>query len=164
MRFGGQAPKRETVDGKPEVPKAKFGAGGKGKRSTLEKSDFLSADRVSDSDIEAAYEVYKAAALEQEFKGNLESHFSSRYASERQQEIAKAEAAAYDARGPLADIQKSLAALTERIDSIGSVESGETIAKSETSLPAVDVPSTEELATMSWEEVHNLANSTFRSD
>ena len=64
VRFGGQAPKRETVDGKPEVPKAKFGAGGKGKRSTLEKSDFLSADRVSDSDIEAAYEVYKAAALE----------------------------------------------------------------------------------------------------
>ncbi len=164
VRFGGQAPKRETVDGKPEVPKAKFGAGGKGKRSTLEKSDFLSADRVSDSDIEAAYEVYKAAALEQEFKGSLENHFSSRYASERQQEIAKAEAAAYDARGPLADIQKSLAALAERIDSIGSVESGETIAKSETSLPAVDVPSTEELATMSWEEVHNLANSTFRSD
>ena len=164
VRFGGQAPKRETVDGKPEVPKAKFGAGGKGKRSTLEKSDFLSADRVSDSDIEAAYEVYKAAALEQEFKGDLENHFSSRYASERQQEIAKAEAAAYDARGPLADIQKSLAALAERIDSIGSVESGETIAKSETSLPAVDVPSTEELATMSWEEVHNLANSTFRSD
>ena len=164
VRFGGQAPKRETVDGKPEVPKAKFGAGGKGKRSTLEKSDFLSADRVSDSDIEAAYEVYKAAALEQEFKGSLENHFSSRYASERQQEIAKAEAAAYDARGPLADIQKSLAALAERIDNIGSVESGETIAKSETSLPAVDVPSTEELATMSWEEVHNLANSTFRSD
>ena len=164
VRFGGQAPLRETVDGKPEVPKANFGAGGKGKKSTLEKSDFLTADRVSDSDIEAAYEVYKAAALEQEFKGSLEKHFSDRFASERQDEIAKAEAAAYDARGPLAAIEKSLAALTERIDSIGSVESGETIAKSETSIPAVEVPSTEELATMSWEEVHNLASSTFRSD
>ena len=164
VRFGGQAPKRESVDGKPEVPKANFGAGGKGKKSTLEKSDFLTADRVSDSDIEAAYEVYKAAALEQEFKGSLEKHFSDRFASERQDEIAKAEAAAYDARGPLAAIEKSLAALTERIDSIGSVESGETIAKSETSIPAVEVPSTEELATMSWEEVHNLASSTFRSD
>ena len=150
VRFGGQAPKRETVDGKPEVPKAKFGSGGKGKKSTLEKSDFLTADRVSDSDIEAAYEVY--------------NHFSSRLASERQQEIAKAEAAAFDARSPLAAIEKSLASLSERIDSIGSVESGSTIAKSEASLPTVEIPSTEELATMSWEEVHNLANSTFRSD
>ena len=164
VRFGGQAPKRETVDVKPEVPKANFGAGGKGKKSSIEKSDFLTADRVSDSDIEAAYEVYKAAALEQEFKGNLESHFSSRFAAEREEEIAKAEAAAFDARSPLAAIEKSLAALTERIDNIGSVESGETIAKSEASLPTVEIPSTEELATMSWEEVHNLANSTFRSD
>jgi len=163
-RFGGQAPKRESVDGKPEVPKANFGSGGKGKKSTLEKSDFLTADRVSDSDIEAAYEVYKAAALEQEFKGSLENHFSSRFASERQHEIAKAEAAAFDARSPLAAIEKSLAALTERIDSIGSVESGSTIAKSAASLPTVEIPSTEELATMSWDEVHNLANSTFRSD
>jgi HK97 family phage prohead protease len=165
VRFGGQAPKRETVDGKPETPKANFGSGGKGKKSTVEKSDFLTADRVSDSDIEAAYEVYKAAALEQEFKGSLENHFSNRFAAERQQEIAKAEAAAFDARSPLAAIQKSLAALTERIDSIGSsVESGSTIAKSAASLPTVEIPSTEELATMSWDEVHNLANSTFRSD
>jgi len=160
----GQVKGRATVDGKPEAPKGSFGSGGKGKKSTLEKSDFLSADKVSDSDIEAAYEVYKAAALEQEFKGNLENHFSTRYAEERKAEIAKAEAAAFDARSPLAAIEKSLAALTERIDNIGSVESGETIAKSEPSLPTVEIPSTEELATMSWEEVHNLANSTFRSD
>lgn len=160
----GQVKGRATSDGKPEAPKASFGSGGKGKKSSIEKSQFLSADKVSDSDIEAAYEVYKAAALEQEFKGSLESHFSSRFSHERQNEVAKAEAAAYDARGPLADIQKSLAALTERIDSIGSVESGSTIAKSDSALPAIDVPSTEELATMSWEEVHNLANSTFRSD
>jgi HK97 family phage prohead protease len=164
VRFGGQAPKRETVDGKPEAPKAVFGSGGKGKKSSVEKSDFLSAERVSESDIEKAYEVYKAAAMEQEFKGSLENHFSSRFNSERQQEIAKAEAAAFDARSPLANIQKSLAALTARIDSIGSVESGSTIAKSAQSLPKIDVPSTEELATMSWDEVHNLANSTFRSD
>jgi HK97 family phage prohead protease len=160
----GQVKGRATSDGKPEAPKASFGSGGKGKKSSIEKSQFLSADKVSDSDIEAAYEVYKAAALEQEFKGSLENHFSSRFSHERQHEVAKAEAAAYDARGPLADIQKSLAALTERIDSIGSVESGSTIAKSDSALPAIDVPSTEELATMSWEEVHNLANSTFRSD
>ena len=160
----GQVKGRATVDGKAEAPKANFGSGGKGKKSTLEKSDFLTADRVSDSDIESAYEVYKAAALEQEFKGSLENHFSSRFASERHNEIAKEEAASYDARGPLADIQKSLSALTARIDSIGSVESGTTLTKSANSLPAIDVPSTEELATMSWDEVHNLANSTFRSD
>ena len=107
-----------------------------------------------------AYEVYKAAALEEEFRGSLEHDFSTRYAAEREAEIAKAEAAAFDARSPLANIEKSLAALSERIDSIAApAEAGETIAKSEA--PSVDVPSTEDMAKMSWDEVHQLAGRVF---
>ncbi len=56
---------------------------------------------------------------------------------------------------PLADIQKSIEALSARIDEVATPpEGGETIRKSE-SEPSVVVPSTEDLARMSWEEVHN---------
>ena len=77
---------------------------------------------------------------------------------------AKAEAAAYDARGPLAEIQKSIEALSERIESVtSSPEVGETIQKS-AEAPSVTVPSTEDLASMSWSEVHNLATRAFNPE
>ncbi len=154
----GQVKGRMQEGGNPStnaIPKT-TGSGGK-----VEKSDFINPSSLSDADIESAYEVYKAAALEEEFRGNLETTFANRYASERSAEIAKAEAAAFDARSPLEEIQKSIAALGERIDAIGTpAETGETIAKSE-SAPAVTVPSTEDLANMSWDEVHNLASKAF---
>jgi len=158
----GQAPKREQEDGKPETPKAEFGAGGKGKRSKVAKSDYLTPDAVSSADVEAAYEVYKAAMLEAELKKSLEGEFAARYEQERSAEIAKAAALEFDARGPLDEIQKSIASLAERVEALSTpAEAGETIAKSE-SVPSVDVPSTADLASMSWDEVHNLATKAFR--
>ena len=158
----GQAPKREQEDGKPEVPKAEFGAGGKGKRSKVAKSDYLTPDAVSSADVEAAYEVYKAAMLEAELKKSLEGEFSSRYESERSAEITKAAALEFDARGPLDEIQKSIASLAERVEAISApAESGETITKS-AAVPSVEIPSTADLASMSWDEVHNLATKAFR--
>ena len=160
--FGGQAPGREQEDGKPETPKAEFGAGGKGKPSKLRKADYLNPEDVSATDVEAAYEVYKAAMLEAEMKKSLEGQFASRYEQERSEEIAKAAALEFDARGPLDEIQKSIASLAERVEALSNpAETGETIAKSE-SVPSVDVPSTADLASMSWDEVHNLANKAFR--
>lgn len=160
--FAGQAPGREQEDGKPEVPKAEFGAGGKGKSSKVAKADYLNPENVSASDVEAAYEVYKAAMLEAELKKSLEGEFASRYEQERSAEIAKAAALEFDARGPLDEIQKSIASLAERVEALSTpAEAGETIAKSE-SVPSVDVPSTADLASMSWDEVHNLANKAFR--
>ena len=160
----GQTKNRESEGGKPStnaLSHAGLSRGG----GKVKKGEFLSPEAVSGHDIEAAYEVYKAAALEQEFKGSLEHEFSTRYQSERANEIAKAEAAAFDSRGPLAAIEKSLAELTERIDAIGtSPETGEAITKSADSLPTVEVPSTEDLAEMSWSEVHNLADKAFRSN
>ena len=160
--FAGQAPGREQEDGKPEVPKAEFGAGGKGKSSKVAKADYLNPENVSATDVEAAYEVYKAAMLEAELKKSLEGEFAARYEQERSAEIAKAAALEFDARGPLDEIQKSIASLAERVEALSTpAEAGETIAKSE-SVPSVDVPSTADLASMSWDEVHNLANKAFR--
>lgn len=160
--FAGQAPGREQEGGKPETPKAEFGAGGKGKSSKVAKADYLNPENVSASDVEAAYEVYKAAMLEAELKKSLEGEFASRYEQERSAEIAKAAALEFDARGPLDEIQKSIASLAERVEALSTpAEAGETIAKSE-SVPSVDVPSTADLASMSWDEVHNLANKAFR--
>jgi HK97 family phage prohead protease len=127
----------------------------------VKKSDFINPATLSDSDIESAYEVYKAAAMEQEFRGSLESTFANRFATERTQEIAKAEAAAYDARGPLDEITKAISALSERIESISTpAVSGEPIAKS-VDTTSVVVPSTEDMAKMSWDEVHHLASKAF---
>ncbi len=147
----GQTKGRTSEGGKPSTNALS--------RAGLKKSDYLTAADVDASDVEAAYEVYKAAALEEEFRGSLEHHFADRYNAERAEEISKAEAAAFDARSPLEDIQKSIAALGERIDAIGTpVESGETIQKS---MNVTAIPSTQDLAQMSWEEVHQLAGRAF---
>jgi len=160
--FAGQVRGRAQENGSPSTNAiGKLGTGG-GKKE-VKKSDFLTADRVSDADIEAAYEVYKAAAMEQEFRGSLESTFASRFQTERHDEIAKAQAAAFDARGPLDEVVKALGALNERIDTLGTAEAGVPIAKS-AAAPAVEIPSTQDMARMSWDEVHALANKTFRGE
>ena len=161
----GQTKNREQENGKPSTNAISrtTGSGGKAKKE-VKKSDFLSPTGVSESDIEAAYEVYKAASLEQEFRGSLESNFASRYASERQSEVAKAEAAAYDARGPLDDITKAITALSERIDSITTPNTeGTTLAKS-APVPALEIPSTADMHKMSWDEVHQMADTAFRGE
>ena len=153
----GQVKGRAQEGGKPST-----GAIGKTTGSgKVSKSDFINPSNLTNGDVEAAYEVYKAAALEQEFRGSLEDNFAARYSHERTEEITKAEAAAFDARSPLEEIQKSIAALSERIDSIGTpAEVGEAITKSD-EIAAVVVPSTEDLAKMSWDEVHHLASKAF---
>ena len=132
---GGQAPLRQQEGGNPStgaIPKLNSGG-------DVKKSDFLNPTDLDASDVEAAYEVYKAAALEQEFRSSLENDFATRYQSERAEEIAKAEAASYDARGPLDAITKAIAELSERIDSIGTpAEVGETLQKS--AAPQHEVP------------------------
>ena len=159
----GQVKGRAQEGGKPSTNA--LSASGLSRGGNVKKGDFLTPDRVSGRDVEAAYEVYKAAALEQEFKGALEQEFNTRYTHERNDEVTKQAALEFDARGPLAEIHKSIEALTERIENIGTTaETGEDIQKSVKSLPDVEVPSTEALAEMSWSEVHNLANRAFGDD
>lgn len=161
--FGGQVRGRGQESGSPSTNaiSAVSASGGKTPAGALGpvKKGYLSADTVSDADIEAAYEVYKAAAQEQNFRGNLEQQFSQRYSSEVQQAVQKQEQQQFDARGPLSEISKAIEALGERIDNI-STEST-TIAKSQ-GRSNVQIPSTEDLAHMSWDEVHRLADESFR--
>ena len=162
--FAGQAPGRVQEGGNPSTNAVGKLNSGKGKEGAVEKSEFLVPSDVDGSQIENAYEVYKAAKREEEFRATLEKQFEGRYNQEMTQEYQQAEAAAFDARGPLAEIQKAISSLSERIDNIGSDE-GVTLQKS-VGVPTSDVvvPSTPDMANMSWEEVHQLAGSVFRGD
>ncbi len=162
--FAGQVRGRGQESGSPSTGAANAvsASGGKQPAGALGpvKKGYLTADTVSDADIEAAYEVYKAAAQEQNFRGTLEQQFASRYENEVQAAIQKQEQQQFDARGPLTEITKAIEALGERIDNI-STESSTMIAKAH-GQSTVTVPSTEDLAHMSWDEVHRLAEESFR--
>jgi len=154
--FGGQVKGRATEGGSPStnaISRAGLGGGGDVAKS------YLNPDNVSASEIEEAYSVFKAAAMEQQFKNNLNDVFSERLQKELTSEAQTRAAAEFDARGPLANIEKAISQLSERIDSIGSSTTAE-IRKS-TNHSTVEIPSTEELANMSWDEVHNLAGSVW---
>jgi len=166
--FGGQVRGRGQEKGSPSTGaiSALTASGGKQPAGAmgpaqLSKSSYVTS--ASESDIEAAYEVYKAAALEQAFRGNLEANFASRFNNEM--EIAKAEAERnqFDARAPLGQIVKSIESLSERIDNLssGEVAVGTPLAKS---VSTVELPSTGDLGTMSWDEVHNLAGRALRGE
>jgi HK97 family phage prohead protease len=152
--MSGQVKGRATEGGSPST-----GAIGKIGSGAVAKG-YLHPSTVSASDIEAAYEVYKAASMEQQFKSNLNSVFSDRLQKELIDESEARAAGQFDARGPLGDIQKAIASLGERIDNMGTVPAqGSIIQKSTNS--NVEIPSTEELGTMDWSEVHQLAGSVW---
>ena len=75
----------------------------------------------------------------------------------------RAEAAAFDARTPLANIEKALSDLSERIDNISKSSDSVEAATIRKQLSTVEVPSTQDLASMDWSEVHNLAGSVFHN-
>lgn len=128
--------------------------------ATLAKQ-YLSANNVSQTDIQAAYEVYKAAAEEQQFRNELEGYFSNRFTEEQTIAKSNAEKAAFDAREPLAQVLKSIENLEERINNLTT--EGTVIAKSaDSGLTNINVPTTHDLAHMSWDEVHTLANKVYR--
>ena len=157
--FAGQVKGRAQEGGNPStnaIQRAGLSGGG-----SIEKSDFITGHDIDAHRIEEAYGVFKAAKQEEEFRKSLEQNFEGRYAQESAAEIAKAQAQNFDARAPLDEVMKALGALNERIDNLSS-GAGETIAKSAT--PAIEVPSTQDLANMSWDEVHQLAGGLYRSE
>lgn len=165
--FAGQVRGRGQENGSPSTGaiNAVSSSGGKTPAGALGpvsmSKGYLNESNVSDADIEAAYEVYKAAAMEQHFRNNLESQFAGRFNNEM--EIAKAQQAKaqFDARAPLAEIVKSIEALSERIDNIST---GSTTIQKSASVSSINVPSTEDLGNMGWDEVHALARRTLRGE
>ena len=163
--FAGQVRGRGQENGGPSTGaiSAVSASGGKTPTGALGKvslsKGYINPSNVSSSDVEAAYEVYKAAALEQGFRGELENQFSSRFANEQLIAKQQQEKAQFDARAPISEVMKSINALSERIDNL-TTESV-SIQKS-ASTSNVAIPSTQDLSNMSWDEVHNLANSVTR--
>ena len=157
--FAGQVKGRAQEGGNPStnaIKRAGLSGGG-----SLEKSAFVTGHNIDSHRIEEAYGVFKAAKQEEEFRKSLEANFEGRFAQESQAEIAKAQAANFDARAPLDEVMKALGALNERIDTLSN-GGGELIAKSAS--PTIDVPSTQDLANMTWEEVHQLAGGLYRGE
>jgi len=164
--FAGQVRGRGQTAGSPSTGaiSAVSQSGGKQPAGAMGPADlsksYINPNEVSASDIEAAYEVYKAAAMEQQFRGDLEGHFASRFSNEQAVAKSEAEKAQFDARAPISEVMKALEGLSERIDNLTT--EGTTIAKSVSS-NNVTIPSTQDLNNMSWDEVHTLANSVYRS-
>ena len=136
-------------------PKMNMGAAPSGNKNVIKADDYISPEAVSPSQIEEAYQVYKAAALEQKFKTELGNEFSMRLQKEINSEETEKARTEFDARGPLADLQKAVIALGERIENISTSE-GEDIQKSAT-VPMMTVPETKDMAEMSWDDVHRMA-------
>ena len=153
-QLSGQTANREQENGSPST-----GAVGKLNSGKVAKG-YLAPSNVSASDLEAAYSVYKAAALEQQFKGNLNQVFSDRLQKELSAESEARAASSFDARGPLASIEKAIADLGTRIDGLTSGEGEGTIRKA-VDQSEVAIPTTEELASMDWDQVHQLAGSVW---
>jgi len=166
--FAGQVRGRGQENGSPSTGaiNAITSSGGKTPAGALGPvsmaKGYLNSENVSEADLEAAYEVYKAAAMEQQFRNNLEGNFASRFNNEMEVAKAEAEKAAFDARAPLTEIVKSIEALSERIDNIGA-GAGVTLQKSAT-VSNIEVPSTQDLGNMGWDEVHALAQRTLRGE
>ena len=141
-------------DDSSKRPQPNFGSAPSGNKNVI-KGDYLNASNVSSSEIEAAYEVFKAAATEQNFKSDLNNHFTDRFLKEQKAEADAVAKANFDSRGPMVELQKAVLALNERIDNVSSTS--ETIAKS-ADRATVSIPETAELANMSWDDVHRIAN------
>lgn len=151
------------------APKANFGAGGKGNKFAIRASEdkwnppkgnqFVIKENVSPAQVEEAYEVFKAAAMEQSFKSELNDVFTERLQGELTTKHQHESKAAYDPREPVDRLEKAVLELANRIDGITTEDGSVAIRKSE---PEIEIPSTEHLANISWDEVHGLANKALR--
>ena len=157
--FGGQVRGRAQEGGNPST-------GAIGKLNSGSKADvakgYLSPEDLSPADLEQAYAAYKAASIEKQLKGTLSEVFADRLAKEQRSEAESRQAQAFDARAPLASIEKAVAALSDRIDNLASGATGTTIQKS-APVSNIEIPSTMDMANMSWDEVHRLAGSVFNN-
>ena len=154
--FAGQVKGRAQEGGNPST--GAISALNSGSKADVAKGYLHPADLTS-AQVEMAYEAYKAASIEKQLKSSLGTVFADRLAKEQTAEVESRRAQEFDARAPLASIEKAIASLSSRIDNLGSAE-GASIRKS-AAAPTINVPSTEDLANMSWDEVHSLAGKAF---
>jgi len=167
----GQPPKGIVGEG-ISAPKASFGSGkptgnkfairaSEGEWNPPRGNQFVIKENVSSAQIEEAYAVFKAAALEQTFKDELNDTFTGRLNHELTQKADYEAATSFDSREPVDRLEKAVLELASRIDGFTDGDTGELIQKGQPQ-PEIEIPSTEDLANISWDEVHGLATTALR--
>ena len=117
-------------------------------------SEFKSLD-LSAENVEKAYEQFKAEQLEKIAYENLSKQFETRFVSEQAVRKSANERAEYDARTEVAALKEEFAELRKSLSAKDTA-----IAKAKEvsfGLPEGFPATSEELSSMSWGDIHNLA-------
>ena len=145
---GDEAGEEVVVAGKPAARPAALGNVAKG----LESGDFTTLD-LSIENVEKAYEQFKAEQLEKLAYDSLSKQFETRFANEMDMKKSLAERAEYDAHAEVSALKEEFAelrkSLTERNDAI--------VKAAVPSLPEEVLESVENIANMSWDDIHKMA-------
>ena len=134
--------------GRPTAAPKQLGPISKG----LESGDFTTLD-LSVENVEKAYEQFKAEQLEKLAYDSLSKQFETRFANEMDMKKSLAERAEYDAHAEVSALKEEFAelrkSLTERNDAI--------VKAAVPSLPEDVLKSVENIADMSWDDIHKMA-------
>ena len=137
-------------------PKGKF------KKSSNGFNDEVTTLDLSPSNIEKAYEQFRAEQMEKIAYGDIKKQFSNRFAqevTEKKEAIAKSN---YDAQTEVSDLKKQFADLrdnlTQERDSIIKAQ------ESANALPANFPRDSNDFANMDWGELHNLVHRIERGE
>ena len=149
-------------DDSSKRPKMDMGSAPSGNKTVIKGQNFIAPNSVSSAQIEEAYEVYKAASVEKQFKNSLGNYFEDRLTKEQANARNNAAKSAYDSRSPIQDLQKAVLALNDRIDTVSN-GGGEMLTKS-VDTTSIGIPETVELASMSWDDVHRLAGKALKGE
>ena len=117
-------------------------------------SDFSTLD-LSAENVEKAYEQFKAEQLEKIAYENLNKQFEERFATEQSVRKAQVERNEYDARSEVAELKEQFAELRK---SLTTTEDSQIIKGENVTLPEGFPTTSEEISSMSWGDIHNLAN------
>ena len=113
---------------------------------------------LSAANLEKAYEAFRAEKLEAMTYDNLNKTFSNRFDSEIKANDAAIAKANYNAQAEVADLKAQFASLKKSL----TAEKQQVIAKQEQVVNNLNIPSTDDITKMSWDELHavidNLEN------
>ncbi len=158
MEYMDEAKKATTLDGNDETNLGGAGeyiedAGEQAKKEGMVSKNFTNDEfrtlNLSSANIEKAYEQYRAEQLEKMGLETLEETFAKRFAKEeshRAEMVAKAE---YDAQSEIARLNAEFSELRKSL-----TEEKNTIRKATEAATTTKVFSTEEIADMSWSDIH----------
>lgn len=128
------------------TPKSKHG------QITVAKSVWETAPTLdlSDDNLEKAYAEFKAEQLEKLAYENVRKNFASRFEAEMEKEAAVIEKANYDAHGEVSALKEQF---SELLKSLKDERNG-VIAKQTEIAEQMEIPSSDEIAKMDWNELN----------